>query len=1413
MHRFLNIKHFARNNIQFNSSSFLVPLSKVRVNEYKCSFCQTLFNHHLISENALSSRHHSTRAALYAKLTKKKKKYKRFRKYVEVLEVNKKWMNEKKVVINNVSVEHLSNLMSSPSHRENFPELTVKQTPESNQLNSETSRYITLVSSELDRSAMTFDAKNEYQPFKEDDAGIILVSSQMSVIKDIMNNKEQLSMIKESYTNFWKSTMRDQRLKDLNLAINEGINQKFEESQYTSYNSLASESVSIEKKGAQEIFRELLAEYRGSWPTSNNALNTSKAIFDVDYNEDINDINEEIDVDTIAEIMALNISIKGGTKSKKKESPTISPKLKTAKFLTLKKQKKEKLMKYNLEELEKKGKEESLNKLLLGHLELYCSLGMIEKAWQVLLYYRKRQSNSATVVDIRIYNIMLQGFASKGNMNMVNCLLKYMKTDGVSMEIQTYAAIFECIERSLSVPNKSESIQYYINEMNSKNLILNDMFDKGKFLNDQDSVVLAAIRKVYPNFSPQYTQPELNYVCPLLDHLNIPSESGSREIEAIEADDLQIKGLPNINELKERVKIQIQHEIEGDILIANIEVDGKPNKQILHFRKKLAEVEDEWRAHIKEAFLRNRASLKSQSHVSRRAIVLYPYLNALPVEQFVELILNEIRSLADGSESYSDSLKKMQLNLGQRVYERYQIKRKEGNGFMTKTLEIYDNYCEWYLKRLKKDNNLDNCDQQYNFRQKWQMLKYENRNGASLDAEDNVWPSSVCQNVGKFMYNIILHDIKINTNIMNENRTKDHKLPAFYAIHRTCGGYSREELKSHPVLHKLVRAAASSKLRVQTQLAPTLCPPTPWCSGMKGTHGGYLLTKVPIIRIPSNVTHQWKKMEQVPLPSLYPVLDSLNQLGSIAWTVNEAILDLQIKIFRSGGSKELEIARHPSLLNISELQAAGALVDEKKDSKFKIRSLLNRGRAEMYSLWCDTLYKLSLANHYRQKVFWLPHNMDFRGRVYPCPPHMTHLSADSNRALLLFASPRPLGPRGLMWLKLHCINLTGTMKKKTIVERLKHADEVLDDILDSADRPLDGNKWWAKSDEPWQTLACCMEIAKAIRSPNHEKYESKLAVHQDGSCNGLQHYAALACDEVGAASVNLAPMDTPQDVYSAVANLVEKMRERDEKLGVEAAVLLKGLVERKVIKQTVMTTVYGVTRFGARLQIAKQLKEMELMSKQHVWICSGYLTDKTFESLREMFTSAKAIQDWFTQCARVISGTRGESVEWVTPLGLPVVQPYYSRKKSVSTTSKILKPEHVPLEQYERPNTMKQKNGFPPNYIHSLDSSHMMLTALGCHAADVTFVSVHDCFWTHPCTVDQMNKICRDQFVSLHSQPILEDLSKFMVNKYGFPERELEDEDISSAQTKRKMNELLRNVPGKGKFKLRSVLDSVYFFS
>ena len=106
------------------------------------------------------------------------------------------------------------------------------------------------------------------------------------------------------------------------------------------------------------------------------------------------------------------------------------------------------------------------------------------------------------------------------------------------------------------------------------------------------------------------------------------------------------------------------------------------------------------------------------------------------------------------------------------------------------------------------------------------------------------------------------------------------------------------------------------------------------------------------------------------------------------------------------------------------------------------------------------LYRLSLANHYRDKLFWLPNNIDFRGRVYPCPPHLSHISSDLARSLLTFAQGKRLGPKGLDWLKIHLINLTGLKKREPVANRLRYADEIIDDITDSATNPLTVNPFY-----------------------------------------------------------------------------------------------------------------------------------------------------------------------------------------------------------------------------------------------------------------------------------------------------------------------------------------------------------------
>ena len=82
-------------------------------------------------------------------------------------------------------------------------------------------------------------------------------------------------------------------------------------------------------------------------------------------------------------------------------------------------------------------------------------------------------------------------------------------------------------------------------------------------------------------------------------------------------------------------------------------------------------------------------------------------------------------------------------------------------------------------------------------------------------------------------------------------------------------------------------------------------------------------------------------------------------------------------------------------------------------------------------------------------------------------------------------------------------------------------------------------------------------------------FESSLPVHQDGTCNGLQHYAALGGDDRGARQVNLSAADRPSDVYTHVGDMVEKLLAEDAEKGEKYAIMLKGKISRKVVKQTV----------------------------------------------------------------------------------------------------------------------------------------------------------------------------------------------------------------------------------------------------
>ncbi|XP_037530208.1 DNA-directed RNA polymerase, mitochondrial [Nematolebias whitei] len=942
----------------------------------------------------------------------------------------------------------------------------------------------------------------------------------------------------------------------------------------------------------------------------------------------------------------------------------------------------------------------------LSYLEACVFIGDIERS-QTFLLNQHRTMGRRKHLNTDIYNIMMKVWAKKGKLNQVGRIFILLKEAGLKPNLGSYSAALECMGRNpYCSPNV---ISRCLNQMKEDGLSVDDLFSQCVFQQDERDLLLKAIRNVMPDYQPSLNLQTTQCHSPLVQDFYTQRENHSYPKLDFTQEDLQ-----------GRFKRQLSVEEACTITIDSVEAVKPITNTMAKMRVLLAEQQAQWRKVLLQALVESKMTL---AKTSGSKLNLYPYLCLLEDMEYIDIMIQSVSNLPPCGQS----LRVVAKDIGNRVYTKYCIHQKHQNQTVEKLESIYYAYTDLLAKDTKVCKVLP--------REQWCQLEVEQGIGPLLQGGKSSWPFSITLELGTHLLDLMVKSLKINSDILKPSPSQK-LIPILYHMYTFRSNLQIGFIKPHPILSQMQQGAMETKLTFDSYVMPMLCPPVPWTT-IK--FGAYLLTPTKLMRTIDGATHHKLLLEKC--QNLQAVFDSLNQLGNCAWKINKPILDIIISIFNDRGSDKLDIppplseAPKVPYINFHDSTLSSSDKANMKRQAIQAKKKIN----EMHSLRMDALYKLSIAQHMRDEIFWFPHNMDFRGRTYPCPPYFNHLGSDVTRAMLLFAEGKPLGPKGLDWLKIHLVNLTGLKKKSSLQGRLDYANEIMEDILDSADNPLNGKKWWMDADEPWQALACCMEIAHAVRSPDPVQFISHYPIHQDGSCNGLQHYAALGRDVIGAMSVNLVPCNVPQDVYSGVAQQVEEFRARDAEKDIKIAQVLNGFINRKVVKQTVMTVVYGVTRYGGRLQIEKRLKEMDEFPKDHVWEASHYLVRLVFNGLKEMFTGTREIQDWLTESARLISKF-GHSVEWVTPLGLPIFQPYHRTRNQVVKSKMqhiILKINH---DSKERPDTVKQKNAFPPNFIHSLDSTHMMLTSLHCHSTGLTFVSVHDCFWTHALTVDTMNK-------------------------------------------------------------------------
>jgi DNA-directed RNA polymerase len=584
---------------------------------------------------------------------------------------------------------------------------------------------------------------------------------------------------------------------------------------------------------------------------------------------------------------------------------------------------------------------------------------------------------------------------------------------------------------------------------------------------------------------------------------------------------------------------------------------------------------------------------------------------------------------------------------------------------------------------------------------------------------------------------------------------------------------------------------------------PMVVPPLPWTPECRGGYRYALRGRHPLIR-----THYMGGKQDEQDPHMPAVYSALNRIQETAWRINGDVLSLIEQLH----SFQRDVAGVPAG-ELPPLPPKPADIDTNPLALSAWKKAAHAHRNEQHKYRgrvMEFARVLRIARRMQgEQAIWFPYNLDFRGRVYPVVDYLSPQGSDLQKSLLTFAEGKPLGQTGAFWLALHganCLDVTPEGQKvsrMTRQERVQWIEDHTAEILAAASDPL-GCQWWAEAGEPLQFFAFCVEWAQMHAHGRRESYVCALPVAQDGSCNGLQHFAALLLDSIGGRAVNVVANCRPADVYTTVAECaMTQLQAAKDAIG--RLWISTGLIDRKLAKRPTMTFGYGSRRFGFSKQIQEYIHDN---GHAHLFVSVGEdgkednqlaaasqrMAGEIWDALGGIVVKAVEGMAWMQKAARVIA-KQGKVVAWTVPgTGFRVEQAYYSMEgKKVETVlaGRLIAPR---FQVRTGVALHRQVNGVSPNIIHSLDAAALMLTVNAAAAEGIdSFGMIHDSYATVPGDAALLAQVTRRAFFGLYTRhDVIADLYEQFKAQAG-------DEEVPEP-------------PAKGDLDLSEVLASEYFF-
>jgi DNA-directed RNA polymerase len=588
--------------------------------------------------------------------------------------------------------------------------------------------------------------------------------------------------------------------------------------------------------------------------------------------------------------------------------------------------------------------------------------------------------------------------------------------------------------------------------------------------------------------------------------------------------------------------------------------------------------------------------------------------------------------------------------------------------------------------------------------------------------------------------------------------------------------------------------------------------PNPW-TAEGGKPYRTLRANIDLFPVPGALNREHREYIQESLKGgrMDTCLEALNYIGQVPLAINQDVLEL-IKVFMD---RELDFEKNS--LPSGPLKALPEMPIGYEEMEPSVKARLRRKRSRVIVANRERTTKkliamsdVDKADEIGERDFYLPARFDFRARVYPIP-YLSHHRADHVRALINFADGGPVDEEAAAWLRINLANLYGhdklSLEQREAWARDPHVEGMLRAI---SENPLESEElaWWSQADSPWQFYAAACDYVRFLDAG--EGYMSHIPIYLDGTCSGLQHYAAALRGEEDGRLVNLTALDERQDLYQAVCDETNRLLREETAKPELAGLLLNWGVSRKIVKRAAMTYFYSSRQRGFADQFFMDLPRRDLEGALSIDGDGGrqvihYLAGVVELAIQGVVSKADEGLRFLQEVASALA-SEDRPLQWETPLGFPFANHY--QKPKFQQTRLWLYDKAISARRVYRPKIVvdnepalrkhKVRNAVAPNVIHSLDATHLMMVALQSKQEGIDLLLIHDAFATNAANTSRFFYLIREEFVRLYAE--------------CDPFTDIQETAAAALQTA-KARSRLPEPPAKGTLDIEEVLDSDFAFS